>query len=149
MSPPKWDVMWCPFHSDRFITWDHDAQLSLCEIGAQGSVRDSNQIFSKCEHATLLLGILWIPTWLCQVWTNVVKNIVLFWDVQHWLRSTWCYKCFKTFFDWSISKILSSGWSIKRFEAFVASSGQQPLFKRLRTIDSRNRDKYGKYKIIE
>lgn len=50
MSRPKWDVMWCPFHSDRFITWDNDAVLSLYEIGPRdNSVRDSDHI---CKFAT-------------------------------------------------------------------------------------------------
>lgn len=45
MSRPKWDVLWCPFHSDRFITWDSDAVLSLYEIGPRdNSIRDNDHI---------------------------------------------------------------------------------------------------------
>lgn len=44
MSRPKWDVLWSPFHSDRFITWDSDAQLNLYEIGPRdNSVRETDQ----------------------------------------------------------------------------------------------------------
>ncbi|KAM0726260.1 GATOR2 complex protein MIOS-B [Formica fusca] len=53
MSRPKWDVLWCPFHSDRFITWDSDAVLSLYEIGPRdNSVRDSDHIYLQIsEHS--------------------------------------------------------------------------------------------------
>lgn len=45
MNRPKLDVLWSPFHSDRFITWDSDAVLNLYEIVARdSSVRDSDQI---------------------------------------------------------------------------------------------------------
>jgi len=44
MSRPKWDVLWSPFHSDRFITWDSDALLNLYEIGPRdNSVRENDQ----------------------------------------------------------------------------------------------------------
>lgn len=44
MSRPKWDVLWSPFHSDRFITWDSDALLNLYEIGPRdNSVRETDQ----------------------------------------------------------------------------------------------------------
>lgn len=50
MSRPKWDVLWSPFHSDRFITWDSDAVLSLYEIASRNNIaRDSDQI---CKYTT-------------------------------------------------------------------------------------------------
>ncbi|RLU21193.1 hypothetical protein DMN91_005566 [Ooceraea biroi] len=53
MNRPKWDVLWSPFHSDRFITWDSDTVLSLYEIGAlEDGARDSDQIYLQIsEHS--------------------------------------------------------------------------------------------------
>ncbi|XP_067210981.1 GATOR2 complex protein MIOS-B isoform X2 [Linepithema humile] len=53
MSRPKWDVLWSPFHSDRFITWDSDAVLNLYEIASRNnSARDGDQIYLQIsEHS--------------------------------------------------------------------------------------------------
>ncbi|XP_071561781.1 GATOR2 complex protein MIOS-B [Temnothorax nylanderi] len=46
MSRPKWDVLWSPFHSDRFITWDSDTMLNLYEISPRdNSVRENEQTY--------------------------------------------------------------------------------------------------------
>ncbi|KAL6266417.1 hypothetical protein P5V15_003268 [Pogonomyrmex californicus] len=53
MSRPKWDILWSPFHSDRFITWDSDAVLNLYEIGLRdNSVRENDQTYLQIsEHS--------------------------------------------------------------------------------------------------
>jgi len=58
MNRPKWDVLWSPFYSDRFITWDSDTVLSLYEIGPlEDSTRDSDQI---CKYQTYEINLLFI-----------------------------------------------------------------------------------------